>query len=124
MQRAISLLLGLMVLVALLLLGDAVSRGFGLPVPGSFWGFLYLLSVLSFMREIPRALTSASAWLLNHLTLFLLPSLVAAAVGLRLVADAAVLLVVSGSLVTVLMALGCGTVVSVLTRRWADSGDD
>lgn len=123
MTRALSVLLGLVGLVALKLLGDALSRWLGASVPGSFWGFLMLLLALSGAREAPMALSSASNWLLNHLALFLLPSLVAAVVGLRFVADAMVLLLVSGLLVTVLMAVGGGLVVSVLKDRQSGADD-
>jgi putative effector of murein hydrolase LrgA (UPF0299 family) len=117
MSRALSVLWGLLGLLLLNVLGDAVSRHLGVSVPGSFWGFLFLLLALSGAREAPRALSEASVWLLNHLTLFLLPSLVAAAAGLRLVAGASVLLLVSGLLVTVVMAVACGLVVSALKDR-------
>lgn len=117
MTRSLSVLIGLLGLVALKLLGDALSRWLGVSVPGSFWGFLMLLLALSGVRSVPTALSSASTWLLNHLTLFLLPSLVAAVVGLRFVADAMGLLLVSGLLVTVLMAVGGGLVVSALKGR-------
>lgn len=105
------------------LLGDALSRWLGVQVPGSFWGFLLLVLVLSGFREAPKALSAASAWLLNHLTLFLLPSLVAAVVGLRFVADVAALLLVSGLLVTTLMAVGCGWVVSALKDKQIGADD-
>ncbi|WP_245644813.1 CidA/LrgA family protein [Hydrogenophaga flava] len=105
------------------LLGDALSRWLRVSVPGSFWGFLMLSLALGVLREVPRALSSASAWLLNHLALFLLPSLVAAVVGLRFVADAMLLLVVTGLLVTVLMAVGGSLVVSALKDR-QESVDD
>lgn len=117
MTRALSILLGLLGLVALKLLGDALSRWLDVQVPGSFWGFLLLLLALTAVSEAPKALSGASSWLLNHLTLFLLPSLVAAVVGLRFAADAMALLLVSGLLVTVLMAVGCGWVASALKDR-------
>lgn len=123
MTRALSVLIGLLGLVALKLLGDALSRWLGVSVPGSFWGFLMLLLALSGVRSVPMAFSSASSWLLNHLTLFLLPSLVAAVVGLRFVADAMGLLLVSGLLVTVLMAVGGGLVVSALKDRQGGADD-
>lgn len=123
MSRALSVLWGLLGLSTLKLLGDAVSRYLGVSVPGSFWGFLFLLLGLSVAREAPRALSGASAWLLNHLTLFLLPSLVAAVVVFRLVKDAAVFLLVSGWLVTVVMAVAGGLVASALKNRQGGADD-
>ena len=43
-------LAGLLVLVGLKWLGDAVSGWFQLGVPGSFWGFLFLFSKLAIKR--------------------------------------------------------------------------
>lgn len=85
MTHALSVLIGLLGLVALKLQGDALSRWLGVSVPGSFWGFLMLLLALSGVRSVPTALSSASAWLLNHLTLFLLPMLL----GLLVAGDTA-----------------------------------
>lgn len=117
MTRALSIFLGLLGLAVLKCLGDNLSRWLSVSIPGSFWGFLLLLLMLCFVKQAPKAMADASAFLLNHLTLFLLPSLVAAAVGLRFVAEAAGLLVVSGLLVTVLMAVGCGWVISAWPAR-------
>ena len=116
-------LAGLLVLVGLKWLGDAVSGWFQLEVPGSFWGFLFLFLFLCVHRSAPRALSDAASFLLNHLTLFLLPSLVAAAVGLRFASEAAGLLLLSGLVVTVLVAVGCGLVIAALQRpKGADDG--
>lgn len=123
MKRALSIFLGLHGLAVLKWLGDGLSGWLSVPIPGSFWGFLLLLLVLCFVKQSPKATADASAFLLNHLTLFLLPSLVAAAVGLRFVAEAAGLLVVSGLLVTVLMAVGCGWVISAWPARQGNGHD-
>lgn len=96
MNRSLSVPLCLSALVALKLLGDALSRWLDVSAPGSFWGFLILLLALSGVRDAPGALSGASEWLLNHLTLFLLPSLVPMLLGL-LVASA---LSVGGVLLT------------------------
>ena len=117
MGKIRSTLFGLVGLVSLKLLGDAVSEWLQVRVPGSFWGFLFLFLVLCMVRTPPKALSDASAFLLNHLTLFLMPSLVAAAVGLKLASEAASLLLVSGWVVTWLMAVGCGLVIAASQRK-------
>jgi len=62
----------------------------------------------------PTALAGASAFLLNHLTLFLLPSLVAAVVGLRWAPREMALLLVGGLPVTLFMAAACGLLIATL----------
>jgi holin-like protein len=123
MIRAVTCFLALVAMICLKLLGDSLSHWMDLRVPGSFWGFLILWFVLSGRRQPPEALSVAADGLLNHLTLFLLPSLVAAVVGLKLVADATVLLAISGLLVTVAMAVVGGLVMSALNDR-ARGNDD
>jgi len=121
MTRSPIVFVGLVTLAGLKLLGDALSHWLAVSVPGSFWGFLVLWLVLSGSRHLPKSLSAAADGLLNHLTLFLLPSLVAAAVGLKLMADATVLLLVSGLLVTVVMAVMGGLVMSALKVQEGDT---
>lgn len=116
MKRNFSILVGLLALVGLKLLGDALSQRLGVRVPGNFWGFLALWVFLHFRQVAPTALAGASAFLLNHLTLFLLPSLVAAVVGLRWAPREVALLLVGGLPVTLLMAAACGLLISALHR--------
>lgn len=114
MKRNFSILVGLLALVGLKLLGDALSQRLGVRVPGNFWGFLALWVFLHFRQVAPTALAGASAFLLNHLTLFLLPSLVAAVVGLRWAPREMALLLVGGLPVTLFMAAACGLLIAIL----------
>lgn len=114
LQRIMCVCLGLLGLAGLKLLGDCLSHRLNLRVPGSFLGFLVLLALLSLMRRVPRALSEASSFLMNHLTLFLLPSLVAAAAAFEQVSHATNLLLVSGLVVTMLMVAVGGRVSSAL----------
>ena len=116
MKRNFSILVGLLALLGLKLLGDALSQWLGVRVPGSFWGFLALWVFLHFWRMAPTALAGASAFLLSHLTLFLLPSLVAAVVGLRWAPREIALLLVCGLPITLLMAAACGLLIAALQR--------
>ena len=114
MKRNFSIFVGLLTLVGLKLLGNALSQWLEVRVPGSFWGFLALWVFLHFRQMAPAALAGASAFLLNHLTLFLLPSLVAAVVGLRWAPREMALLLVGGLPVTLLMAAACGLLIAAL----------
>lgn len=124
MTRAWHVFWGLLGLAALKWLGDALSRWLGLSVPGSFWGFLILLMALVAMAEAPKTLSGASHWLLSHLTLFLLPSLVAAAVGLQFASGSLDLLLVAGLLITTVVGAACGYAVSTLNKNRQGSADD
>ena len=114
MKRNFSILVGLLALVGLKLLGDALSQRLGVRVPGIFWGVLALWVCLHFRQVAPTALAGASAFLLNHLTLFRLPSLVAAVVGLRWAPREMALLLVGGLPVTLFMAAACGLLIATL----------
>ena len=116
-RSILAVVVGLLLLVGLKWGGDAVSEWAQMGVPGSFLGFLFLFLFLCVHRSAPKALSDAASFLLNHLTLFLLPSLVAAAVGLRFASEAASLLLVSGLVVTVLVALGCGLTIAAMLRK-------
>lgn len=116
MKRYFSILYGVLALVSLKLLGDALSQWLGIHIPGSFWGFLALWVFLTFWRTAPKVLEQASTFLLNHLTLFLLPSLVAAVAGLRLAPREMALLLIGGLPVTLLMTAACVLLISALQR--------
>lgn len=117
LQRILIVCLGLLVLACLKLLGEALSRWLQVEVPGSFWGFLVLFFVLGLVRRIPKSLVESSSFLMSHLTLFLLPSLVAATAAFGRVSHASSLLLLSGVVVTVLMAVVCGLVVMSWQRK-------
>ena len=124
MKRKFSIFVSLLALLGLKLLGDALSQWLGVRVPGSFWAFLALWVFLHFWRMAPKALAEACAFLLNHLTLFLLPSLVAAVVGLRWAPREIALLLTGGLPITLLMAAACGLLIAALQRIPRENNQD
>lgn len=67
----------LVLLACLQALGDALVAWSGWPVSGSVVGLLLLLVLLSLRGGVPASLEAASAPLLGHLMLLLIPSVAA-----------------------------------------------
>ena len=109
--------LGLVVLVAVERLGHALVAWAGLPLPGGVAGFVLLFLALFLWRELPGPLADVSSALLSLLSLFLVPSVVAAAVAFSDIP--VVFLLGCGLVVTLLSALACGLAVRWVERRTA-----
>ncbi len=69
------------------LLGEAVARWLGLPVPGPVLGMLFLFLALAMRGGPGRELQTASQNLLQHLSLLFVPAGVGVMVHLSRVAD-------------------------------------
>lgn len=119
MHTLLSRALGLVVLVAVERLGHALAAWAGLPLPGGVAGFVLLFLALFLWRELPAPLADVSSALLSHLSLFLVPSVVAAAVAFRFSDIPVVFLLGCGLVVTLLSALACGLAVRWVERRTA-----
>ncbi|KQP23497.1 CidA/LrgA family protein [Pseudorhodoferax sp. Leaf267] len=80
-------LAGALALVLFLLLGEAIVRWSGLPVPGSLVGMVLLLAALIAWGRTPPGLQAASTPLLRHLMLFFIPAVAGVMTQFALVAD-------------------------------------
>ena len=118
MRGAAGLALAFALLVVCNEVGNQLSNGLGLPVPGTVIGILILLAGLLVRGRVPEPLRRVATFLLTHLNLFYVP----AGVGLmgyiallrRDLLPIAVALVVS-----TLLAMAVGA----LVFRWAAKGD-
>ena len=73
-RRAAHYLLGLLILLAFLWMGDALARGLRLPLPGSVTGMLMLAAALR-LRWIPeRAVQPAAELLIRNMALLFVPA--------------------------------------------------
>lgn len=117
------MLLGLVIIIALQLLGEVVARGFGLPIPGPVIG-LSLLAVLGAARgALPEPVEHAADQLVRHLSLLFVPAGVGVVQHLGLMR--AEWLAILGTLVLSTIATMAVTalVFRALARRGSNAGD-
>ncbi|OEJ67140.1 CidA/LrgA family protein [Magnetovibrio blakemorei] len=69
------------------LLGEVISKGFGLPLPGPVVGMALLFVVLVVRGELPDGLKDTAAGLLKHLSLLFVPAGVGVMMHLHLLQD-------------------------------------
>lgn len=123
MRIVLSHALGLAAFVAFERFGSALAGWAGLPVPGGIVGFALLFLALFLWRELPQPAVGMSSVLMSHLTLFLVPSVVAAVVAFRFREVDAVFLIGCAVAVTLFSALACGLVMRWIERREAGASD-
>jgi holin-like protein len=113
----------LAILLAFQCLGEAISRGTGVPIPGPVIGMVLFLRLLSAAPSVTQHVEYVSRGLLNHLSLLFVP----AGVGVMVFADQmngqvtiiALALVASTILSIAVAALVTGTLMTMLDRKKA-----
>ena len=65
---------GITMLLLSQLVGEALARSLGLPVPGAVLGFALLFVLLSLRRQVPAALRATSGAILANLSLLFVPA--------------------------------------------------
>jgi holin-like protein len=109
----------LTILLVFQLAGEAISRGFDLPVPGPVIGFILLLGALRLRAGVPEELRVTATGLLRHFSLLFVPAGTGVMVHLSRLRDEwlpiSVALIVSTLLTIACMAL----VMNWLMRRFA-----
>lgn len=80
-------LIALGVLVAVQLLGHYIVQGLHLPVPGVLFGIGLMLIGLIYYKKLPQALTRMAQFLLAHLMLLFIPSVVGIMTQFELIAS-------------------------------------
>jgi holin-like protein len=105
------------------LLGEAIARGFGWPLPGPVLGMVFLLVVLSLRGRLARvpsglggALDSAGKTLLAHLSLLLVPAGVGIVQRLDVLADHGLGLAIALVVSTFLTLLVTGVTFVAMSR--------
>lgn len=69
------------------LLGEVISKGLGLPLPGPVVGMALLFAVLVVRGDLPDGLKDTAAGLLKHLSLLFVPAGVGVMMHLHLLQD-------------------------------------
>jgi holin-like protein len=111
----------LTILLVFQLVGEAISHGLGLPVPGPVIGFALLLIALSVRRGVPEELRSTAAGILQHFALLFVPACVGVMVHLARLRDEwlpiAVALVISTILTIACTALAMMWLMRLASRK-------
>lgn len=68
------MLRGFIILLFLQLVGDVISTGFDLPIPGPVIGMILLLLLLILKGQVPEDLGKTSDGLTSHIGLFFVPA--------------------------------------------------
>jgi len=107
------MLWSLTVLLVFQLVGEAISLGFSLPVPGPVIGFALLLVALVIRRGVPEDMRTTATGLLQHFSLLFVPAGVGVMVHLARLRDEWLPITVAVVLGTIL-TIGC----TALAMKW------
>lgn len=110
---------GFIVLIGLLLLGNTLSDGLSLPVPGSVIGMLLLFIGLVVMKSVPQDLGKVADGLVAHIGLLFVPAGAGISLYLGMIADNWLVIVLASLSSTVLTLIFTALVFKGLSK-----GDD
>lgn len=107
----------LTILLVFQLIGEAISHGFGLPVPGPVIGFALLLMALIIRGGVPEEMRTTATGLLQHFSLLFVPAGVGVMVHLSRLRDEWLPITVALVLGTILTIACTALVMNWLMRR-------
>ena len=109
----------LTILLVFQLVGEIISHGLGLPIPGPVIGFILLLLALLVRRGVPDELRSTATGMLQHFSLMFVPAGVGVMVHLSRLREEWLPITVALVLST-LLTIGCtALVMNWLMRRYS-----
>ena len=109
----------LTILLVFQVVGEAISHGLGLPIPGPVIGFLLLLVALLLRKGVPEELSTTATGLLQHFSLMFVPAGVGVMVHLSRLKDEWLPITVALVLGTVLTIACTALVMNWLMRRYS-----
>ena len=113
----------LTILLVFQLIGEAISHGLNLPVPGPVIGFMLLLLALAIRGSVPAELRTTATGMLQHFGLMFVPAGVGVMVHLSRLRDEWLPISVAVVLSTVL-TIGCtALVMQWLMRHFAEKDE-
>ena len=113
----------LTILLVFQLVGEIISHGLGLPIPGPVIGFILLLLALLVRRGVPDELRSTATGMLQHFSLMFVPAGVGVMVHLSRLRDEWLPITLALVLST-LLTIGCtALVMNWLMRRFSHKED-
>ncbi|MBO9337913.1 MAG: CidA/LrgA family protein [Chloroflexus sp.] len=99
------------------LIGEVVSRGLSLPIPGPVVGMLLLFTILRWRGRIPDQLRTTAQTILDHLPLLFVPAGVGVIVHLPLLNREGLPLLATIVVSTMITLLVTGFTMSILPKR-------
>lgn len=116
------LIMGMSVLLGCQFLGELLSRGVAIPVPGPVLGMVVLLVALLIYGRVPDSLRLAGEGLLRYLTLLFVPAGVGLMVHFELIKADFWVLLVTLILSTAITLAVTGKVLDRLAKRYSREG--
>lgn len=123
-MKIFSIILQIALLTLITLVGDLISNGFHLKIPGSILGLILLFFLLTFKIVKLSWVEWGASWLLAELLLFFIPSAVGVIQYKTLMVDEGykMVLVITLSLIVVMIA--GGKISEVIVNKYESRRDD
>lgn len=107
---------GFIILIGLLLVGEVLSEGLSLPVPGSVIGMMMLFIGLIVMKGVPEDLGKVSDGLIAHIGLLFVPAGAGISLYLGMIAENWLVIIAASVTSTVLTLIFTALVFKVLSK--------
>jgi holin-like protein len=104
-------------------IGESLSRGLGLPVPGAVIGMVLLFVFLLFKGEVSQEMARTAGGLLHYLPLLFVPAGVGVVLILETLREEGLALMASVLLSTGLTIAVTAWLTQALIRRWGKKGE-
>ncbi len=108
---------GFLILLGLQLLGDAISTGLALPIPGPVIGMIMLLLILIVKKGVPDDLGITADGLIKYIGLLFVPAGAGASLYLGLIAEQWLMIIVASFTSTVLTLVLCAWIFKALSKE-------
>ena len=108
---------GFIILIALQLLGEAISTLLSIPIPGSVIGMVILLCGLIIKKSISEDLSIAADGLIKYIGLLFVPAGAGVSLYLDLIAEEWLMIIVASFTSTVLTLLSAAFIFKALSKR-------
>lgn len=113
----------LTILLVFQLVGEAISHGLDLPVPGPVIGFALLLAALIIRGGVPETLRETAVGILQHFALLFVPACVGVMVHLSRLRDEWFPILVA-IVVSTILTIACTALAMTWLMRFASKKED
>ena len=112
---------GFIVIIGLLLVGEVLSDGFSLPVPGSVIGMVLLFVGLIILKSVPDDVGKVSDGLVAHIGLLFVPAGAGISLYLGMIAENWLVIVLASVGSTVLSLIATVLLFKLLSKEGGES---